>query len=135
MSKITSRSALPSDMPFIYATWLNGQYYGHAYFRAMDKASYYQHYGEYVRRVLASPRTRVHVLTDAGDTDLILGYAISSEDCLYWAFTKKACRRMGLMRSLLLGPLASVKTTTALTVLGEKLLRKRNWTFNPWITT
>jgi hypothetical protein len=52
-------------------------------------------------RVLANPRTAVHVAADAEDDGDLLGYVVLTGNVLSMALTKRDSRRQGVCRALL----------------------------------
>lgn len=78
-------------------------------------------YHALLERLLRTEGLTVTVACLKDDTDVVLGYAVSTGGCLHYIFVKKAWRKIGLGKSLLPKDLKSV---SHLTEVGRSLLRK-----------
>lgn len=127
LDKIEIRSATASDMPFIYATWLKGLYYGNVGFEDMDKATFFGTYHKLIEKWAQVDRLKVACLSD--EPDVILGYAcISNSKTVRWVFVKRSWRRMGVAKALL----SDVTHCTALTDAG-KAANKGRLKYDPFL--
>jgi GNAT superfamily N-acetyltransferase len=124
---IQIRPGKAEDKAFIISTWVRGQYYGDAWFTAIDTEAYYMNYSKYLEALLIKSDITVACLSE--DEDIILGYAVSSPGELHWVFVKKPWRAQGIARSLVA---ADVTTITSITKPGLAIAKKHNWKFNPW---
>jgi hypothetical protein len=130
LSSLTNRPMTFADRSFVLATWLRGQRFGHPYYTAIDKKSYYTNYSKYIESILSLHSTRVLVACLADEPDVIVGYAVySSSGALHWVYTKKAWRNLGVARSLLPSP---IRAFTGLTVQGAKLATALGAVFDPF---
>jgi len=124
------RKANKDDMPFIYSTWLKGQYYGHEWFSSMDRKTYYANYSKYLEALFAKNSTEITVLVLKDDPEVIIAYAVyTSPQALHWVFTKQAWRGKGHAAKLLLGSITTVKSITE---SGDAIARNKGWKFDPF---
>lgn len=113
---IQIRQASPLDIPFIYATWLKGLYYGNDWFREMDKEVFFANYHKVIETILQRSGVRVACLED--EPDVILGYSVVyAQFTLHWVFVKRSWRKMGIAKRLV----EDANTCTHLTELGKKI--------------
>ena len=127
--EVLIRAVRPEDRAFIISTWCKGQLYGNSFFTAVDSEAYFTHYPKYITSIL--DRAEVRVACFADDEDIILGYAVMSQNALHWVFVKKALRSEGIANKLIAG--ASVSVITSLTKPGQAIAAKKGWRFNPWL--
>ncbi len=127
------RDHLPSDIPFIYATWLKGLYYGNDWFREIDQETYFNKYHQVIEAILFHPHTEIFIACLKDDEEVVLGYSVYSnkgkDAVLHWVFIKSAWRKLGLAKSMV--PLNTIECTH-LTKIG-KALKPEGWKFNPFI--
>jgi hypothetical protein len=127
---VAVRDWVPGDRNFILSTWLKGLRYGNEWFEAIDSKVYFDFYHKVIETILAHPLTTVKVACLADDSDVILGYSVSTGPCLNWAFVKKEWRSIGIGRDLVS---KEITTVTHLTSLGKSILRKHpELKFNPF---
>jgi len=115
------RKHTKEDLPFIYRSWLMGQYYGLDLFSLSKKDSFMNAYRKIIDHILQRPNTEIQIAALAEDQEIILGYSILEKDALHWVFVKKEFRKMGIAKKLI--P-EHIRTTTAITELGKILLPK-----------
>lgn len=115
------RDGRPTDLPFIYASWLKGLRYGNDWFGAIDQGIYFKAYHKVLESVLLRSTVKVACLID--EPDAILGYSVTSGTKVHWVFVKKHWRGIGLARDLL-----PVQPTivTHVTKVGLSILKKSN---------
>jgi hypothetical protein len=124
------RDYKPEDKHFIMATFLKGLYYGESYFSLMEKQTFMNNYKPVAEALINKRTIKVACLPD--DPDVILGYAITSNDyqSLDWCFVKSAWRRKGIAKSLVPAHPANI---THLTNLGKSLMPKlKGAVFDPF---
>jgi hypothetical protein len=127
------RDLHPGDINFLLATWLRGLYYGDTWFSIIPKDIFMKSYHHIATGILAHPTTVIKIACLNDDPEVILGYAVLTEDetVLHWVFVKKAWRTIGICKSLV--P-STVATVTHLTKTGIGMLSKRKGiVFNPFI--
>jgi len=129
MSNIMLRPGRPTDRGFIFSTWLKGLLYGCPQYKGVDQAAFYENMGSELEDLVAQPYLKITVACLAEDEDVVLGYAVTSQDALHWVFVKKAWRSQGIARSLLGRPF---KTFSARTAAGDALAAKKGLVYNPW---
>jgi hypothetical protein len=129
---ITTRDFLPDDINLIYATWLRGLYYGESIFSLMQKSTFMECYHRYLTSLLNSPNVKIKVACLREEPSVVLAYLVMNkeETAVHWMFTKKDWRKIGLMKDLL--P-KTVSNITHLTKVGQTLMQKYNWKYNPFI--
>jgi hypothetical protein len=129
---ITIRDYLPEDKNFILATWLRGLYYGDSWFSEVKKHTFMQVYHLVLNVLLEKPNNYVKVACLKEDPSVIMGYAILSKDpkAIHWVFIKKSWRNIGLAKDLI--P-KDYTTVTHLTKTGLSIIKKKNWSFNPFL--
>lgn len=125
-----TRLAQESDHPLIYATWLKSQYYGNAWFKAIEKSIFYGGYKAVVGQRLATATVVVSCLES--DPDVVLGYACFSPDgtVLHYVYVKKAWRQLGIAKELV--P-STITTVSSITKIGRMLKERKNLVFNPFL--
>jgi hypothetical protein len=129
---ITTRGFLPDDRNFILATFLRGLYYGDSWFSLIDKNVFMNHYNKIVTQILDSPLNTVSVACLKDDPNTVLGYAIYSQvkSTLHWCFVKKQWRGIGIAKDLVPKDIFAV---THLTKVGVSVIKKKGWSFNPFL--
>lgn len=125
---VKTRAVLPSDMPFIYSTWLRGLYYASPFWAEVDKDLFFSTYSRVVETLVARSTVVVACLPD--DDDVILGYAVAEGPVLHWVQIKEPWRKQGLAKHLVSG--LSVNEVSHLTNIGNKLRKKHKLAFNPF---
>ncbi len=127
------RPALPEDMAFVMATFLRGLYYGDTWYQQVPKDIFMDYYAKAAAIAWKSPQIRITVACLKEDSNIILGYSITSADekALVWMFVKSAWRKQGIGKSLL--P-ANLECVTHLSTLGKSLIQEKlsNVIFNPF---
>ncbi len=127
--RIKIRRGSDDDVPFIFSTWLKGLYYGNTWWRQIPSDIYYPNYHPVVERLLE--RSQVIVACLASNEDVIIGYAVVSEDgqTLHWTHVKEAWRQFGLCKRML-SPL-SINQVSHITNIGKRI-KPEAWVFNPF---
>lgn len=114
-NEITIREVLPTDVDFIYTTWLKS-YKAYSYFakRIRNFVFYFWHH-QVVEKILNKTNTRVLIACPKSETDVILGYLIyevqdpvkyktDSEDqksnIIHYAFVKQEFRKLGIFNQI-----------------------------------
>jgi hypothetical protein len=101
-SPFFTRPAVPTDLAFIYRTWLSD-------LRDADRSPlpndiWYPAHREAITRALGNPDVHVDILTTSEDPDEILGYSVyEPKVVLHWVYLRPDLRnrRLGLVGSLL----------------------------------
>lgn len=124
------RSYEPDDKNFIYTSWLRGLRFGNDFFREIDSDVYYREMQKTVDTILALKDTKVDVACLIEDPRVILGYVVNRPDVLDWVFVKLPWRRMGVARTLLKDK--EIKFVSNITIVGDKIRKKKGWVFNPF---
>lgn len=127
---VTQRPGSKEDHAFIYASWLQGLYYGNYYFREIDKDIFFKHYNKVIEYLLNKKNSIVVISCLREDPDVILGYAVCEPTILHWVFIKEPWRKLGLARDII------PKETQVVTHLTEVAcnIKPKIWVFNPFIT-
>lgn len=131
------RDGTKDDLPFIFATWLRGLYYGDTWFNLIrPKDVFMANYHKVIEGILAKSGTIVKVACLKSSPTTVLGYAVfgfTAPDyrILHWVFCKRSWRGIGIAKSLV--PINQVNTCTHLTKTGISMLYDRpSISFNPF---
>ena len=127
------RAMRPDDLPFIYATWLNGLYFGNVMIGKTKRSVFYPQYKAVVQAIMAKPNLEVQVVCLKEDPDVIIAYAISEMHprigrVLHWVFTRAIWRRMGIAKQIV--P-KDVVAHTHISMMGRDL-KPEEWVFYPY---
>ncbi len=126
-------SLLPeSYRNLILSRWMRSLRYGNDYFKLAASDSYYDAYGRYINRLMASPGATVRLAVLGEDHDLVLGFSLSRGSVLDYVHVQADMRRQGIGRSLVPADIDTIThlTRTGATIWGSnKTLR---WKFNPF---
>ena len=128
---VAFRDGVPSDYPFIYASWLRGLRHGSAYHEMIDNDAYFKHQHRVIEKILEDDfeaLIRIACLKDS--PDVILGYSVFRNDQLHLVFVKRSWRGIGLAKDLV--P-ENIKEVSHITKVGASILQKRpGIIFNPY---
>lgn len=119
-----------NDENFIYSTWLKGLYYGCDWFKKIPHKEFFEKYRPVIKHLLS--KSNVDVLCLAEDTEVIIGYSVYLDDTLHWVFIKKSWRKNGFSKLLLPDDIKRVTHLTN-TAIKKRVLKKKEWTFNPFL--
>ena len=130
---VAIRDFVAADWNFILATWLRGLYYGKTWFSEIPKDIFMEKYHAIIEAILGLKNVIVKVACLKDDPEVILGYAIMSEDrsTVHFTFVKSAWRGIGIAKSLI--P-PEMKQVTHLTKVGLSILKSKypGVQFNPF---
>lgn len=127
---IDIRGPMPSDINFIFATWLKGLRFGNDWYGLVDSKVYYRVYHRVIEAILSKPNICIKVACLKEDPQVVLGYSVSSGSRLDWVHIKKQWRSIGLAKDLVPNP---VTTVSHVTRIGRSILKKHdNISFNPF---
>src|ERR1700677_3231522 len=99
-AKVIVRYWKPEDKSFIMSTWLRGQYWGEDYWHDSNQEIFFKQYSAKIAALIPLYNTKIHCAVLEDDPSCILAYLVSSDDVIYWAYTKKDYRKTGLMKLL-----------------------------------
>lgn len=120
---VTLRSAEPSDMNFVFATWLREA--RHADGSCLPDDIWFPAYRELVNRVLADPKVVVLIVHPTDAPNEILGYVVAEpREVLWQIYVKPKFRRHGLAKMLLSS--AQAETAVAAWSTADAKLYLRN---------
>jgi hypothetical protein len=127
---VSIRTARADDVPFLFATWLRGLYYGAPLYDEIPKDTFMSHYHKVLEKLLLSASISVACLKD--DPDVILGYAVYRGDILDFVFVKSAWRGIGLAHMLIPD---DIRYVTHLTRTGLSIMKKHpgKFVYNPFL--
>lgn len=131
----TTRFMQDSDVPFIYAQWLRGLYYGNPWFREIDQKVYFDKYHKIIETLLARDSVQVRIVCLKEDADVILAFIVTEDNgsILHWIFTRPVWRRIGIAKELVKSYLPDLNTKfTHLTIVGKDI-KPKQWIFNPFL--
>lgn len=127
---VVTRNVKLEDKNFIMATFLRGIFYGDTWFGQIPKDIFMSNYHKIAEALVTAPTTTITVSCLREDPDIILGYAMYTQNRLHWVFVKSAWRSIGIAKSLV--P-QGIDTVTHLTKVGSGVLRKHPGViFNPF---
>lgn len=119
----TTRPGAPTDLNFIFASWMKGLRYGNADLEKIPPQIYDKKQRLVIAELLGRATVLVYCLTE--DQDVILGYIVyegePNAETLHWVFVKKDWRRQGIAHHLI-PPHAA--TYTQITKNGLEFLQK-----------
>lgn len=98
------RPAIPSDIPFIYSTWLKSFKYDSALGKSMRKSVFFESYREVIDNILDQSSVAVACMQD--DPNVIIGYIVYASYysfdhvILHYLFVKESFRKFGVAKSL-----------------------------------
>lgn len=123
------RNLYENDKPFIYSTFLLGLYHGNEFFNIMKKNMFMEYYKPIIHKLVENRLIKVVCLKE--DPNIVLGYGIMSKDefTLDWIHVKQKWRNQGIAK--LLYP-SFLVMYTHFSMVGLKIAKKKNLTFNPF---
>lgn len=92
------RPAIPSDISFIYQTWLKSYKHDSAFGKSVRTSIFFPRYRTILDTLLA--KADVLVACHPDNSDIILGYMVSEPLVLHYAFVKESFRRLGVAKAL-----------------------------------
>lgn len=128
------RNAQPSDLGFVYSTWLKGLYHGCKLYKdilKLNEQHFTDRYHEMLKKVIFGKEAVVRIAALREDDDTIIGYAVYNKHPahLHWVFVKPAFRRLGLAKKLVPD---SIVACTQLTTIGEAI-KPDEWIYRPLV--
>lgn len=121
-----------SDIPFIYATWLNSNYTDTDFRRSVRKSVYFEAYKRIIDNILLSAKVSVACKSDT--PSVIYGYLVTEGNVIHYSFVKDAFRSLGIAKSLYLHNFQQGQALECTHSTGStKGFLNRNITFNPFI--
>lgn len=128
--KIIIRSAVPNDKNFILSTWLKGQRYGNNQFNEIPEEIYFVEHAKVINRIIFTPGVQILVACAQNQPNWIVGFAVLSDESIYWLHVKKDYRMRGVAK-LLVGD-RQIKSVKALTRMGLIISKRKRLIFNPF---
>ncbi len=127
------REAIPSDIPFIYNSWLKSFRFGNLDSRTMRTSVFYENYREVVDNILEQSQVVVACLPD--EPSVILGYMVFHKSIIHYMFVKESFRRLGIATTLFKTHVGYGHVTyTHITNEITKHVRSiPHWTYNPFL--
>ncbi len=129
------RPALPSDIAFIYATWLRSYRKDSLIGANCGTDIYFQSYARIMDGLLASPKVEVLIAALKEDEDIIIGYLVAEPGVLHYVFVKDAFRKLGVARSLYEAsfPDTNFTTHTHWTRTASPIIQTLKLDYNPFL--
>lgn len=103
-SDLSVRTMRPTDLPFVYNSWLKSYKTRSQFARRITDEVFYRWHKLVVERILGRAGTQVLVATPKDDADTILGYLVVENQevpVAHFAYVKTSFRRLGIARALL----------------------------------
>lgn len=103
------RDSIPSDIPFIYSTWLNSYRYDSDLGRSCKNSGFYPAYTKVLDDILMQPGTKIRVACMNEDDFVIFGYGVfgygqnerEPQFIIHYLFVKPDFRLKGIANSLM----------------------------------
>ena len=127
--EIRIRGAIPSDINFIYATWLRSYRYGSTTGRSVQNTIFFPEYNKVIDNLLSKSTVLVACLDT--DNEVIFGYLVYEANTIHYCFIKESFRGLGIMNKLITSLI--FKYHTHETYLGEGLIKKYHLIYNPFL--
>lgn len=128
MPNFIIRDFIDTDKYVIQSTWLNGLKFSSYWFRSIPNEVFFEQFKDYYYQIIKKSKTKVICLPDA--PEVLLGYAVYTDNILHWVYVKLAFRKLGLAKALV--P-ENISICTNLTKIGKSIADKKGITFNPFI--
>jgi GNAT superfamily N-acetyltransferase len=130
---IKLRDHQPTDLAFIYSTWLKGYYHGNEWFEKnhIDEESYHKIYHQVLEKILFKSNPTIKVAALSEDQDVVIGYSITSNNgtLLHWVWVRPVWRNLGIARRLIPSNVMEVSHLTKL----ARSLKPKNWEYRPFL--
>lgn len=95
MSSVTLRAYEPKkDEAFIYSTWTRNTYYAQKSRLSIEKKAWFKHKSAQIKEMLETAKVYIACLKE--DPSLIIGYFVTQNNRLVWAYIKKDYREQGI---------------------------------------
>lgn len=129
------RQATPSDLNFIYNSWLKS-YRNSPWAANVPSAVYFKIHHDLIEALIQ--RSSCVVACDSEDPDQILGFAIVEQrrdlKIAHYVYVKQPYRRIGVATTLL-GVFGDIDFSSHFTRSADKLARNVGAVFNPYLAT
>lgn len=135
-NNITIREAIPKDIEFIYATWLNSYHYD-SWAKSIAKSVFFNNYKRVIDKVLSQSKVAIACLTE--NQDVILGYLVYDEPkrFAHYVFVKEAFRGFGLASELYKSVFKTYNEYTEIThrtkTVSPIIKLKKSLIYNPFV--
>ncbi len=110
---IKYRLPQPSDLPFIYSTWLRS-YRQMPFAKNMSNDTFFYHHKQVIETILAKPNTSIVLIHEESDPNHLYGYSViesyGEAFIIHYIYIKHSYRRLGLARDLLESQITSLGT-------------------------
>lgn len=131
------RPANPSDISFIYSTWLKSFKYDSILGKSLRSSVFFTNYREVIDYILEDDDTEVNILYTPENENVILGYIVYTQKnyFLHYVYVKEDFRQFGVARQLLKSCLfdSEVIEYTHLTFTAQKILQNQSgFVYNPF---
>jgi hypothetical protein len=100
ISSWSIRPAIPTDIPFVYSTWLRSYRTGSGLGLQSGKHQYFVLYQMILDQILERESTTVLVAALDEDLSIALGYIVIEPKILHYVFVKEPFRRFGIAKAL-----------------------------------
>lgn len=104
LTSVSIRDAQPSDLPFIYSSWLKSYKHDSKLGRSIRSSIFFENYREVLDKLLLN--SSIKIISAPNDSNVILGYLVYSYDLnkdliIHYCFVKQPFRRLGLANTLI----------------------------------
>lgn len=97
----TLRAGVETDHAFIFSTLLRCFKHSSGFAKRIPERTFFTHHHQAIEKLLARATTRVLVVCDPTEANVIWGYAIGEPGIIHFVYVKKVFRRMGIAGALL----------------------------------
>lgn len=124
------RDAVEADKNFIYSTWCKNQLYSNAMYKGIPKDVFVRNYSNWVGSVFSLPGLYIKVACLSDEPEIIVGYSVHTDWCIYYCYVKPAWRKKGIAKQLV--PCETITTVASYTPTGDAIRKRQGWLWNPW---
>lgn len=125
------REVRPSDINFIYATWLRSFRYGSTLGKSLTNTVFFFEYNKVIDNLLSKSTVLVACLEN--DEEIVFGYIVYEEDIIHYVFIKESFRQMGIAKMLVKQFLVLPDKCTHETFIADAIIKKYNLIYNPFL--
>jgi len=132
-SLIATRKSQPSDVPFIYSTWLQGYLHGNDWLNPLSQPSYYEMARTNLNDLFQRPHCECIIACLKEDPEIILGYSVfektEHKTTLHWVWVKPVWRTIGIAKQI---TPTDIDYVSHLTKVGFSIFKTKKWNYKPF---
>lgn len=131
MSAYKLRQAIPSDINFIYSTWLDSYRYDSTIGKSCPNSTFYPNYQQVIDNLLKD--SDVLVACHDESPEVIFGYLVYDSDIIHYCFVKQAFRELGLAYAMWREAQFPLTFTHKTLSLEPILIKHKELKYNPFL--